>query len=109
MAAYEKELAVLDQKAASGGGDPNTPAKSAVELKTLSDTLTSEAENLSMQAFKAKKESETKEGAEKAALIAKSKELDSKALDKNIEAADLLLQSNEIDVQSNRKRHHGYD
>lgn len=102
LAAYEKELAVLEQKAASGGGDPNAPAKSAVELKTLSDTLTSEAENLSMQAFKAKKESETKEGAEKAALIAKSKELDSKALDKNIEAADLLLQSNEIDVQSNQ-------
>lgn len=98
---YDAELAALE----NGGGSTSTPVvvdmDKAQELKTESESITRESDNLNIQSIEARKEAKTKEGAEKDALMAQATELENQALDKNIEASDKLLQSNEIEVQNN--------
>ena len=98
---YEEEITNLN----NGGVNTSAPVEvdldKAQELKTKSEEITRESDNLNIQSSEIRTEAKTKEGAEKDALLAKANELENQALDKNIEASELLLQSNEINVLNN--------
>jgi hypothetical protein len=70
-------------------------------LKSKSETLTRDADNLTIQSIETRKEAKGKEGIEKENIINKANEQENEALSKNIDGAELMLQSNEIIVQNN--------
>jgi len=98
---YESELKALE----NNSGNSQTPVVvdlvKAAEFKGKSEEITREGDDLNIQSIEARKEAKTKEGAEKDTLLAKATQLENQALDKNIEASEYLLQSNEMEVQNN--------
>ncbi len=102
LKSYEKEIENIDNQINNPNELTNLGSKqNSEQLKNKSDSLTLIGEGLSSQAFKLKKEADTKSGNEKDELIKESLQLEEQALNNNIEAANLLLRSNEMDVQAN--------
>ncbi|MCC6372693.1 MAG: PD40 domain-containing protein [Bacteroidia bacterium] len=102
---YEADAASIDKKLNSANnttdGGTEQAAIGAQELKSKSDVLLVESDELSTLAQQIRKEAQQKEGAEKDSLLSRVKDLETKSLDRSIEGATLLFQSNEIDVASN--------
>lgn len=74
-----------------------TPA----ELKTKSDALLVESEELNNKAAELKNKANTASGNEKDSLIAKANELENTSQNKKIEASNLTKQGNDIDYKTN--------
>ena len=81
---------------AGAGGNENSK-----DLKTKSDALMVEADEISTKAFALRKEAAKKEGTEEETMMTEVRELEAKSLDKNIEAAVLLFRANELNVAAN--------
>ncbi len=104
LSAYEKDIAALDKQAGEpGSGNTAYAGQSSERLKSLSDSLTIVGEDLGTQSFKLRKEADTKTGPEKEELLKQAEAVDERSLDNNIDAANLLLRSNEMDVKANIK------
>lgn len=70
-------------------------------LKTKADSSLIEAEVLSTKAFEAKTEADSKTGEEKDNLLTKSRELDSLAQNKKLNASELNQKANVLDYKTN--------
>jgi hypothetical protein len=91
----------LSQTVSASENTATATTDNAIDLKTKSDLLMVEADEISTKAFALRKEALKKEGAEEETMMSEVRELEAKSLDKNIEAAVLLFKSNELSVTAN--------
>lgn len=99
---YEKEIASINDQIKNPTVVVNSRSgQTSEQLKNGSDSLVLVGEELGTQSFRLRKEADTKTGEEKENLLKQAREIDEQALDNNIEAANLLLRSNEMDVKAN--------
>ncbi|MGZ3900010.1 MAG: hypothetical protein ACXVDC_06760, partial [Bacteroidia bacterium] len=96
----ENENEALNEKIKNAGSQGTSP-ESAFELKTKSDNLLIEAEELSVKAFDLKTLANSKTGTEKDSLMTLSKNLDDQSQSKKLEAVNLTQRSNELSYKTN--------
>ncbi|MBA3664724.1 MAG: PD40 domain-containing protein [Bacteroidetes bacterium] len=95
----ENENKALENEIKNAGG--NTSGENPAQLKTRSDNLLTEAEDLSVKSFDLKTLANSKTGEEKDKLLAQSKDLEAQANTKKLEAVQLTEKANEVTYNTN--------
>ena len=90
-----------ESKQLQNNSSQTTNTNNPSQLKTKADDLSQQAEELSVKAFDARSEANTKTGPEKDDLLTKAKQYDSESNSKKLEASNYTQQSNDINYTSN--------
>ncbi|MCW3078330.1 MAG: hypothetical protein JWO32_2939, partial [Bacteroidetes bacterium] len=95
----ESESKALENEIENAAG--STGGENAAQLKTKSDNLLSEAEEISVKAFDLRTLANTKSGTERDSIMLMAKKLDDESLNKKLDAVKLTEQSNQLVYTTN--------